>query len=153
TNIIKMLVERGLLDMSKRDKYIKQIIGTHSDDQTYKLELDYPEKRYDKDNKIMIIRLVNQKITSLSKSSGISDMLTTYKSQPKIIVVPSINPKVRYLVQSDTTSYPNTEIFLEKELLINIIDHVSVPKHILLSDDETKNVLDAYHAKRRDIPK
>jgi DNA-directed RNA polymerase subunit H (RpoH/RPB5) len=153
TNIIKMLTERGLLDYSKQNQYIKQLIGTQSDDQTYKVDLDYPEKAYSKDNRTMIIRLINQKITSISKSSGISDLLTTYKMQPKIIVVTSINSRTRYQVQSDQASYPNTEIFLEKELLINIVDHVSQPKFTLLTEEETKLVLDAYHAKRRDIPK
>lgn len=150
TNIIKMLTERKLLDKSKQDQYIKKLIETQSDDQTYRINLDYP---YDKDNKTMIIRLINQKITSISKSASISDLLTTYKTQPKIIVVTSINPKSRYLIQLDETSYPNTEIFLEKELLINIVDHVSQPKFQLLTEEEAKEVLRVYHAKRRDIPK
>lgn len=148
TNIVKMLIERKLLEGSKKEEYIKQLINTHSDDQTYKINLDYAQGE-----KGMIIRLINQKVTSISKSSGISDFLTTYKMQPKIIVVTSINPKTRYQVQSDPITYPNTEIFLEKELLINIIDHVSQPKFVLLSDDEIKDVLESYHAKRRDIPK
>lgn len=153
TNIIKMLTERGLLDRSKQNQYIKKITSTQSDDQIYKVDMDYPEIRYSKDNKTVIIRLINQKITSMTKSSGINDLLTTYKLQPKIIVVSSINQRARYQVQADQTSYPNTEIFLEKELLINIIDHVSQPKFTLLNDDDAKLVLDAYHAKRRDIPK
>jgi len=153
TNIVKMLTERGLIDRANMDQYIKKLLSTQSDDLTYKINLDFPEKAYGKDNGTMIIRLVNQKITSVSKSSGINDLLTTYKMQPKIIVVLSINLKTRYMIQADNINYPNTEIFLEKELLINLIDHVSQPKFSLLSEEETKNVLDAYHAKRRDIPK
>lgn len=153
TNIIKMLTERNLLDKSKQDQYIKQLIGIQSDDQTYKIDLDYPDIMYGEGGKTMIVRLINQKITSISKSPGISDLLITYKTEPKIIVVTGINPKSRYLIQSDQITYPNTEIFLEKELLINIVDHVSQPKFTLLSDEETKVVLNGYHAKRRDIPK
>ena len=36
--------------------------------------------------------------------------------------------------------------------MINIIDHISVPKHILLTEEELKSVIDSYHAKRREIP-
>lgn len=150
TNIIKMLTERGLLNRSKQNQYIKQLTTIQSDDQTFKIDLDHP---VNPSAKTMIIRLINQKITSISKSGGISELLTTYKTQPKIIVVNSISSKTRYQIQSDQTNYPNTEIFLERELLINIIDHVSQPKFILLSDDQTKEVLDTYHAKRREIPK
>lgn len=147
TNIIKMLTERKLLNPDKQETYIQKLINTQSDDQSYKINLDFGT------DKTMIVKIINQKISSISKSSGISDLLNTYKNQPKIIVVPLINPKIRYQIQSDQSTYPNTEIFLERELLINIIDHVSQPKFILLSEDETKEVLEAYHAKRRDIPK
>lgn len=39
------------------------------------------------------------------------------------------------------------EIFLENELLINIIEHELVPKHIPLSEDDKKAVLLRYKVK------
>jgi len=153
TNLIKMLTERKLLNLSKQEQHIKKVTSSQPDDQIYKIPLDYGEKYYGKDINFMAVRLINQRITSLSKSSGVSDFLNVYKSQPKIIVVAGINPKIQYMVRVDTATYPNTEIFLERELLINIIDHVSQPKFALLNDEETKDVLDSYHAKRREMPK
>lgn len=152
TNIVKMLTERKLLDISKQNDYIKRLIEEQTDDQTYKIDLDYPDQSR-KLNKMMIIRLVNQKITSISKSPAINELMITYKEHPKIIVVTSISQKSRYLIQSDPLSYHNTEIFLEKELLTNLVDHVSQPKYVLLSDAETTAVLSAYHTKRREVPK
>jgi DNA-directed RNA polymerase subunit H (RpoH/RPB5) len=35
--------------------------------------------------------------------------------------------------------------------MINIVDHVLVPKHIVLSKEETDAVLEAYRAKKRDM--
>ena len=152
TNIVKMLTERNLLDQNRQQEHINKILAIQSDDQLYRIDLDFPQI-YGKNNGTMIIKIINQRITSISKSSGINDFLITYKMLPKIIVVNSINPKARYQVQSDPVSYPNTEFFLEKELLINIIDHVSQPKFILLDDAETKEVLEKYHSKRRDMQK
>lgn len=153
TNLIKMITERGLLSEKNLDKNIKNIISMNTDDNIYKIPLDNGEKYYGKDGTYMMVKLLSQKITSLSKASGISDFLNLYKSQPKIIIVASINPKIQYVVRTDTSTYTNTEIFLEKELLINIVDHVSQPKFILLNEEETKTVLDLYNAKRREMPK
>ena len=35
--------------------------------------------------------------------------------------------------------------------MINIVEHVLVPTHIVLSKEETDNVLQAYRAKKRDM--
>jgi DNA-directed RNA polymerase subunit H (RpoH/RPB5) len=148
TNIVKMLTERKLLDAKKLDQNIKKILTMTSDDYVYKIPLDYPDVTK---SQHFIVKLIYQKITSISKSSGIADFLNQFKTDPKIIVVGVINMKLLYGIKNDST-YPNTEIFLEKELMINIVDHVAVPKHYLLSEAELKSVLENYHAKRREIP-
>lgn len=153
TNIIKMLTERKLLDKNKLDQNIKNILSASSSDDIYKVPLDTPYGTGADESQYFIVKLIHQKITSISKSSGVGivDFLYQYKTVPKIIVIKSINMKLLYSIKNDP-SHPHTEIFLEKELMINIIDHISVPKHSLLSDNELKNVLDSYHAKRREIP-
>jgi DNA-directed RNA polymerase subunit H (RpoH/RPB5) len=154
TNIVKMLTERGLLNKkSNLDQYVRQVVAGQTDEQTYKIDLDNYEKVYGPNNGTLLVRLVKQKITSISKSSAIADLMTNYKMSPKIIVVSSISVKTRYQVQSDNVTYPYTEIFLEKELLINIIDHVSQPKFVLLTDEEAQEVVNSYHIKKREIAK
>lgn len=153
TNIVKMLTERGLLNIQNQNQNIKGLISLHPDDQTYKINLDNYEKIYGPNNRTLLIRLINQKITSISKTPAIIDLLNNFKTNPKIFVVININPKIRYQIQLDQINYPNTELFLEKELLLNIIDHVSQPKFILLSDDEAQEVLDSYHLKRKEMHK
>ena len=137
-----MLIARKLISADRQNEKIKQITGLNSDNQLYRVQMD---------NSVMLVKLINQKITSVSKSSIISEFLTMHKTQPKIIVVTGISPKAQNILQSET--YPNTEIFLAKELLINIIDHISVPKYTLLTDDEAKEVIHVYHAKKKDLPK
>lgn len=149
TNIIKMITERGILSHDKLEQNIKNITTMQSDDYVYKIPIDHKDKVNGAST--FIIKLIYQKITSISKSSGIADFLLQHKNDPKIVVVSSISNKLMFNIKSDPT-YPNTEIFLEKELMINIIDHIAVPKHILLSEEELKRVLESYHAKRREIP-
>ena len=99
----------------------------------------------------MIIKIINQKVTSISKSSLIADFLNKYKNDPKIVIVNNISDKFLFGIKHNS-NYPNTELFLGKEMMMNIIDDIAVPKHILLSDDEMKLVLNSYHAKRREMP-
>lgn len=50
-------------------------------------------------------------------------------------------------------SYKNVEVFLKKNMLFNITHHVYVPKHILLSQDEEKELLQKYNTTKGKLPK
>ncbi|RMZ82649.1 hypothetical protein DV738_g1646, partial [Chaetothyriales sp. CBS 135597] len=45
------------------------------------------------------------------------------------------------------------EHFREEDLLVNITKHELVPKHILLSDDEKRTLLDVYRLKETQLPR
>lgn len=160
TNIIKMLTNRGLLNPSELDDNIKNILSIKSDDMVYKIDLPSPksEKNTDKDSDKdktknidpYVIKILNQKITAVNKASGISDFLNKYKNYHKILVVNAINNKP---IQHIYSHYAGTEIFLEEELMINIVDHVSVPKHIVLTETEGAEVMKAYNAVKRNMPR
>lgn len=147
TNIIKMLTERKLLKKENLDINIENILKVKSDNLVYIVPLD---KYVDENSKNFAIKIVFQKITAINKSFGISDFLVEYKMNPKLIVVKDISKKAQ---QHILNNYENTEIFLEKELMINIIDHVLVPKHELLSQDEVQLFFEKYNVKKRNIPR
>jgi DNA-directed RNA polymerase subunit H (RpoH/RPB5) len=149
TNIIKMLTERKLLNEENLEENIANIISIQSDDFVYKINLDNEDPITNSTQ--LIVKLIYQKITSLSKTTSVGEFLNEYKNIPKIMVIQNISNKIIYGIKNDQT-YPNTEIFLEKELMINIVDHCAVPKHILLTETELKDVIESYHAKRRQIP-
>lgn len=73
-----------------------------------------------------------------------------YKDIPKIIVVKEINKKA---IQYVYNTFPNAEVFIENELLINLIDHDLVPEHEILSKEECDELLENYNAKKRNLPK
>lgn len=49
--------------------------------------------------------------------------------------------------------YKNVEVFLKKNLLFNITHHNYVPKHIILTNDEEKELLDKYNSTKSKLPK
>eukprot|EP00004_Rigifila_ramosa_P020769 TRINITY_DN5430_c0_g1_i3.p2 TRINITY_DN5430_c0_g1~~TRINITY_DN5430_c0_g1_i3.p2 ORF type:complete len:163 (+),score=39.74 TRINITY_DN5430_c0_g1_i3:239-727(+) len=71
--------------------------------------------------------------------------------------------RVILVLQQPMSSYASTalkvaqtliaEIFLEAELLVNIMDHVLVPPHELLSNDEKLQLLRKYKLKETQLPR
>eukprot|EP00826_Nyctotherus_ovalis_P052386 TRINITY_DN662_c0_g1_i8.p3 TRINITY_DN662_c0_g1~~TRINITY_DN662_c0_g1_i8.p3 ORF type:complete len:137 (+),score=25.00 TRINITY_DN662_c0_g1_i8:345-755(+) len=45
------------------------------------------------------------------------------------------------------------EYFMEEDLVINITEHELVPRHVVLSDDEKKELLKRYRVKESQLPK
>jgi len=154
TNIIKMLTNRGLLNPDNYEKNVSDIIKNNNDDNLYMIDLDYPEKYYSPDNKKMIIKMINAKVTSsMAKSPGVGEILINYKNNPKIFVVSGINIKIQASINTDTTTFINSEVFTESRLLCDIVSHVSQPKFYLLSEDESREIISAYKTKKINLPK
>jgi len=145
-NSVKMLTERGLLKKENLDKNIKMIIDTQSDDYTYTINLDNPKNKNDTK---LIIKIMYQKITSISKQSNISEFLLKYKEMPKIIIVNDITTKA---LQQIANNYLKTEVFLEEDLMINLVDNMLVPKYEII-DQNNDNFYVDYKCKKRNIPR
>lgn len=141
TNTIKMLTARTILDEADIDKNIRTITSKHPDDLVYKIK--------SKAGLVAILVLL-QKITAVTKTHSINDFLNTYENNHKIIIVKSINKKAQQYI---VNNYSNAEIFLEEDLLINLIDHVAVPEHQLLTKEEAEEVYKAYNLKRKNMPR
>lgn len=151
-NIVRMLTNRNLLDKSNLDKNIEKITLMDPEDQIYKIELDEQYLYYPKndDTKYLYVKLLMQKITGISKSSNIIDFLRKYEKNPKIIVATGITNSAETTIRSQ---YPYTEVFLDTQLMFDLVSNVTIPLHILLSEDESKKVLEEYLLKKVQMPK
>lgn len=141
TNCVKMLTERGILNKDELNKNIDSVLKMDNSSYIYTVGT--------KDSKFTI-KIVDQKVTSVSKASEIGDFLSKHKNDNKIIIVKDISKKA---LENAVTNFLNTEIFLEKELMINIVDHIFVPKHRILTKEETDKFYEEYSLKRSQIPK
>lgn len=151
TNIIKMLTERQLLKPKDLDKNIAKTLDLKSDDMVYVIDLDPVDKEAAKEyTDKFVIKILLQKITSVGKASIIADFLNTYKKNSKLVVVKEISKKANQLVKSN---YPKTEVFLDVELLMNIIDHHLVPTHKVLEASEANTFYETFNCKKRNMPK
>jgi DNA-directed RNA polymerase subunit H (RpoH/RPB5) len=150
TNIIKMYMNRGFIKEENYNKYLKKFISDENDDMEYTISLDF-ESNYNTTikNKKIFIKMLDYKISSVNKNSPIGEFLSKYNEEYKLLIVENINPKSEKII-----SHYNTvcEIFKTAELKLCIVDHVLVPKHIVLTHDEGKIVLQTYNAKKKDMP-
>lgn len=75
-----------------------------------------------------------------------------------IIVSSDVTPYARQILQSLEQQEANgqryqTELFREAELLVDITEHVLVPEHVVLTDDEKKAVLSKYKLEEKQLPR
>jgi len=147
-NIIKMLVERGTISGKNIDKILSDFKMNHINDDTYHIIIETPHK--DDSNEYRIHLLTDQKILSGTKTSFIGDYIYKNTSVHKIIVVLDITQRAQQMIQMN---FPLIEIFLKRELMINIVDHIYVPKHILLSNEDSEKVISEYGVHKKDLPR
>jgi DNA-directed RNA polymerase subunit H (RpoH/RPB5) len=147
TNIIKMFTERKLLDQEKLEENIKSITEKKPDENLYNIHID----NKDIPDKTFIVKIFDQRIISISKQSPINEFLLKHKNTPKLIVVKDINTKSAQFI---VASYPKTELFLEHELLIDLIDSDIVDKYEPLdrNSDQYKTFHEDYASKKRRDP-
>lgn len=133
TNVVKMLTNRKLLNKNDLDKNIKSVLDQKPDDFMYKIKIDKGE---------IFVKLMLQNITTVGKTTGISEFLVSYKNKKSILVVKSITKTPLNIV---TNRYEDTELFLEKDLMIDKVEYNLVPKFEILNEQEKKEYFDNYN--------
>jgi len=142
TNTIKMLTNRELLDSNNLDTNINNLLDNITEDMIYKITLN--------NEKQLILKIVPNKISAFKRSFGADTFLNKYSKNKKILVVKDIATKAEQHIRNN---YPTTEIFLERELMFDIVSHYLVPKHILLPKEEAEKVIKEYNVTKKQIPK
>ena len=107
-------------------------------------------------NKKIYVHFHND-IKNFSKSdlkSIIQKVISQYNDQDVNLIL-LLREKENSAVSKELTkeAYKNVEVFLKKNMLFNITHHVLVPKHILLSKEEEKDLLEKYNTTKGKLPK
>ena len=137
-NCIKMLYNR------KKNfdfKTVSELAKTDYDDLTHSCTVNINDT-------LVKIKIVNEKISTLGKSSGLLNFLENNQEHHKIIICEDIILRPF----KEIIEYPQTEIFWIKEFIINPVEHYLTPLHIPLSQEEKENFLKEYNIKLKDLP-
>ena len=165
TNTLKMFVERGYITTSYENNL--KVIEKISDNDIYEFTLDNPmqpdtSKTTDPnypDNFVgnkLGVKIIHQEIKGISKTPIIKEFIdkrikdgNKNKFFHKLFIVDKIADKAK----ATLTNIPNLEVFEEKFLMINLVDHIDSPKYQILTDEECKEVLNDYIVARKELPK
>lgn len=148
--IIKMFIGRKFINPENKEKYTKKLIENENDDYEYIIQLDN-DKNYNTEikNKKIYVKIFDYKISSINSKSPIGEFMSKYENEYKFIIVQDINARTEDTIESYKTQ---VEIFKFNKLQSDITENVRVPQHIVLTKEESDEVLNAYRAKKRDMP-
>ena len=142
TNIVKMMTNRNLLNNTDLNKNIKLLTNnTNGTSENHKLQLN---------KNVLMIKIIQQNITSINKTSNIFEFLDANRKKHSLVVVKDIS---RRALDDISIKFPQAEIFLEKELMINILDYSFVPRHVLLNDEQKQEFYSQYNIKNKNMLK
>ena len=154
SNLIKMFSERGYISRDNIKTNINKIKKPESTD-TYIINLDKPIKpegtNVDKNfnGKTLAVRIVHQKITGITKIPVIKEFLDNFPLQHKVFIFTGISDKAK----STLMNVPNTEVFIEAFLMINLVEHIDSPRYEVLSEEEIQELQQSYMLQKKEIPK
>jgi len=148
-NWIKMLTNRGILiedQLNKNIEEAKKSLNSENKDKS----IIFSEKK----NLSYILIFILRKISTIVKDQDISTYLTTYKDYYKFFILPTLEqtllPTIDTIstkVEKQLTDMSNIEVFSSAFLMIDRINNIYVPKHILLTDEEADQVVKEYAVK------
>lgn len=164
TNVIKMLNKRKWLNDDNLETQIEKAIKSQNDNHVYIIDLDvdlnnlttyYPPDEEERifsegfNGKQIVIKLLPQKVTSISKSPIIQEFFNEHKKVHKIIIVDSVSDKSK----SQIMALKHIEIFSEPFFMLDMMELVCSPKYEVLTPEEIPSFLESYHLTRKQMPK
>lgn len=165
TNVVKMLSNRKWIKHERIQPIIDELTNTHNDNQIYKINLDVEliklssyEPAYEGTNRnftkgfndqLIVIKMLPQRINSISKTPIMVDFLNNYKNVHKILITEDIADKIKYQIMSNKL----IEVFREPYFMINLIDHVCSPQYEVIDPANEELLLKTYNLKRKQLKK
>lgn len=140
-NWIKMIYNRFWIKGKLEDFVLLAKKNLDSMDVTY---VTFNDKKF-------WLKLILRKINSIKKDPDIDNFLEAYKNDYKFFVILQGSTKIEKQLLKDEYDKDKIEVFTDEELLINVIDHYLVPKHIVLTDEEASQYLKEYKLDKENL--
>lgn len=150
TNIFKMLENRKLLNRDKfiTDASLKDIYTNLIVKQYYQFNTQVKDKNGR--NKYMIV-YIDEEFDKISKNTKLYNYISKYPEYHQIFILKNINNNI---VEQAKTQYDNIELFKKNNFMIDIVSHVMVPEHILITDkEEIETICKDYNSTLDKFPK
>jgi len=136
-NISKMLKDRNI---------IKNHLSFYD---TIKNINDTLEVNTNYENNNIAIKIIYNNINTIKDHNEIENFLDKYNKYHKFFIVTSLSKKA----YKQFDEFPQTEIFQEIELMVNILEHDLQPKFRLLTKKEVEEYFVSFQNKKREMPR
>ena len=151
--VMEMLADRGyVVPLTKLNQPFEEFKETISEGNfTMSVQKDNDEGLLDS-NRIVVFFPNEDKIASEHINNYVDKLNTQNIFHCILVVKGKLTPSAEKTIREHESTM-NFEVFHEKELYVNITRHEYVPKHIILSDNEKKELLKRYKVKDYQLPK
>lgn len=139
TNVVIMLKNRKVYDVENIEDTVAKIMAQNPTDYVYTIKTN--KDKY-------MVKIYDQKVTSINKTSNVGIFLRANTGN-NILILESVYSKIEKEIN---TLYPNTELFAIDNLMMDIVSHVTVPKHELLTKEEVESFEGKFGIKKKFLP-
>lgn len=151
-----MLVDRGYIVVKEEmEQTLDAFKQQYGNSQKIREELTIVVPKRDDPNSKMTVFFGGDKKLGVDELRGFSDRLQLDGSKKAIIIV-EVSPTPRFnefISQINNEGTFHYQVFADKELLVNITEHILVPQHVPLTPDQTKELLKRYKLKLSQLPR